>query len=72
LSLTPFAEGRGADTGKEKTVRNFFAVMLIAGATTAAMDAAPAAAEQRCRMEQQCRWVNFKKICHWVRVCRDR
>ena len=22
-----------------------------------------------CRMEQQCHWVNFKKICFWVRVC---
>jgi hypothetical protein len=26
--------------------------------------------EQRCRMEQQCKWKNFKKICIWVRVCR--
>jgi len=23
-----------------------------------------------CRMEQQCRWENFKKICAWVKVCR--
>ena len=23
-----------------------------------------------CRMEQQCRWENFKKICTWVKVCR--
>jgi hypothetical protein len=23
-----------------------------------------------CRMEQQCKWVNFKKICTWVKVCR--
>jgi len=23
-----------------------------------------------CRMEQQCRWENFKKICVWVKVCR--
>jgi hypothetical protein len=23
-----------------------------------------------CRMEQQCRWDNFKKICTWVKVCR--
>ena len=23
-----------------------------------------------CRMEQQCRWENFKKICTYVKVCR--
>lgn len=23
-----------------------------------------------CRMEQQCHWKDFKKICVWVRVCR--
>jgi hypothetical protein len=23
-----------------------------------------------CRMEQQCRWENFKKICTWMKVCR--
>ena len=34
--------------------------------------AAPAGAAQgkTCRMEQQCRWENFKKICTWVKVCR--
>ena len=25
---------------------------------------------KNCRMEQQCRWENFKKICSWVKVCR--
>jgi len=25
---------------------------------------------KNCRMEQQCRWENFKKICTWVKVCR--
>jgi hypothetical protein len=25
---------------------------------------------QNCRMEQQCHWENFKKICTWVKVCR--
>jgi hypothetical protein len=25
---------------------------------------------QVCRMEQQCHWENFKKICTWVKVCR--
>jgi hypothetical protein len=23
-----------------------------------------------CRVEQQCRWENFKKICVYVKVCR--
>jgi hypothetical protein len=27
-------------------------------------------AEPRCRMEKQCRWVNFKKVCTYVKVCR--
>ena len=34
----------------------------------------PAAAEEgkgkTCRMEQQCHWENFKKVCVWVKVCR--
>jgi hypothetical protein len=25
---------------------------------------------KNCRMEQQCHWQNFKKICVWVKVCR--
>jgi hypothetical protein len=25
---------------------------------------------KNCRMEQQCHWENFKKICVWVKVCR--
>jgi hypothetical protein len=29
-----------------------------------------AAQAKTCRMEQQCRWVNFKKICTYVKVCR--
>lgn len=34
---------------------------------------APRAQETRgknCRMEQQCHWKDFKKICVWVKVCR--
>ena len=30
----------------------------------------PAAAEPaNCHMEKQCKWVNFKKICVWTKVC---
>jgi hypothetical protein len=25
---------------------------------------------KNCRMEQQCHWENFKKICVWIKVCR--
>ncbi len=25
---------------------------------------------RNCHLEQQCHWVNFKKICTWVKVCR--
>jgi len=25
---------------------------------------------KNCRIEQQCHWVNFKKICTYVKVCR--
>ena len=32
--------------------------------------AAQEAKAKSCRMEQQCRWVNFKKICTYVKVCR--
>ena len=32
--------------------------------------AGPAAKGQNCRLEKQCRWVNFRQICTYVRVCR--
>jgi hypothetical protein len=52
-------------------MRTLFALALIAGAGTAAFDATPAAAAEHCRMEKQCRWVNFKKVCTYVKVCRE-
>ena len=52
-------------------MRTLFAIVLIAGISAATMDAAPAEAGQHCRMEKQCHWVNYKKICTYVRVCRD-
>jgi len=58
----------------------FLKIMLFAlsiGLTTtiaAAQDAKPRVAPETkgktCRMEQQCHWVNFKKICTYVKVCR--
>lgn len=43
------------------------AVISIYNATGAA---AQEAKGKNCRMEQQCHWENFKKICVWVKVCR--
>ena len=47
----------------------FLSLYLGFGWTTS-----PAVAEEvkakTCRMEQQCRWENFKKICIYVKVCR--
>jgi hypothetical protein len=37
---------------------------------TPALAAAQEAKAKTCRMEQQCRWENFKKICVYVKVCR--
>ena len=39
-------------------------------ALAAAQDAAQDNKTKTCRMEQQCHWENFKKICTWVKVCR--
>jgi hypothetical protein len=45
--------------------------IVVGFATTPSMAAGDAAAKGKsCRMEQQCRWENFKKICTWVKVCR--
>jgi hypothetical protein len=41
---------------------------LMAGALAMGFNAATLAAKQ-CRLEQQCKWKNFKKICVWVKVC---
>jgi hypothetical protein len=53
-------------------------LVLAAGMLVAGLAAGPAIADpepsapkgQNCRMEQQCKWVNFKKVCTWVKVCR--
>jgi hypothetical protein len=40
----------------------------IAAVPTAAVAQEPKG--KTCHMEQQCHWVNFKKICTYVKVCR--
>ena len=52
------------------------ALIIAAGTLVVGFAINPALAEpspqkgQACRMEQQCKWVNFKKVCTWVKVCR--
>jgi hypothetical protein len=50
------------------------AVMLLIYATPGAISQAMAqnvvSPGKNCRMEQQCHWENFKKVCVWVKVCR--
>ena len=51
----------------------FFIATILLGVSTAAVAAQPASPDPKaktCRMEQQCRWENFKKICVYVKVCR--
>ncbi len=43
------------------------AVIVIASPRFAAAQGTSA---KDCRMEQQCHWKDFKKICVWVKVCR--
>ncbi len=43
------------------------ALLAICNATSAS---AQEEKGKNCRMEQQCHWENFKKICVWVKVCR--
>ena len=57
-------------------------LLALAGMLIIALSANPGAAQgsgtaaspdpkgKTCRMEQQCKWVNFKKICTYVKVCR--
>lgn len=46
-------------------------IVLSASPGSAATVAKSAEAKGKtCRMEQQCRWENFKKICVYVKVCR--
>jgi hypothetical protein len=46
------------------------AAALVLLGIAAAPTVAVAQQGKTCRMEQQCHWVNFKKICTYVKVCR--
>jgi hypothetical protein len=43
-------------------------VLLVLGIV--AVPTVASAQAKACRLEQQCHWVNFKKVCTYVKVCR--
>ena len=45
-------------------------VLGIGIGSVPALAAPPDPKEKTCRMEQQCHWENFKKVCVYVKVCR--
>jgi hypothetical protein len=45
-------------------------VLGIGLGLTSTLAAAQESKAKTCRMEQQCHWENFKKICTYVKVCR--
>jgi hypothetical protein len=56
-------------------MRNLTLITLAVALGTASVPIQAKAAQQdqkgkTCRMEQQCHWENFKKVCTYVKVCR--
>ena len=51
-------------------VTALFGVIVLGFALQPTTAAGAAPKGQHCRLEKQCRWVNFKQICYYVRVCR--
>jgi hypothetical protein len=51
-------------------MRHTFLLARVALALVALVNSTSAWAQGKCRMEQQCHWENFKKVCVWVKVCR--
>jgi hypothetical protein len=58
----------------DRNMMRGFSLTMIAIAALACGNSAHAQPQDEkgkvCRMEQQCHWENFKKICTWVKVCR--
>jgi hypothetical protein len=52
------------------TLVTAFVLLAIAIASVPTMAAAQEPKGKTCRMEQQCHWENFKKVCTYVKVCR--
>jgi uncharacterized membrane protein len=47
-----------------------FAIFTLAAIAAPTCVMAQDKSAKTCRMEQQCHWENFKKICVYVKVCR--
>jgi hypothetical protein len=50
--------------------RSLMLAIIMGGMAVGIGASSAPAKENGCRMEQQCKWKNFKKICVWVKVCR--
>jgi hypothetical protein len=48
----------------------FLLVLYLSFSWAPTSAAAQETKTKTCRMEQQCRWENFKRICTYVKVCR--
>ena len=55
-------------------MKRLTAIAIVTLASLSSAMAAPPASPQDkgkvCRVEQQCHWENFKKVCVYVKVCR--
>ena len=65
---------RGSFLEEEKPMKR--CLLLTCGIVALLASHMPASAQaqgakgKNCRMEQQCHWENFKKVCVYVKVCR--
>jgi len=58
---------------KMKRFDHIALAIVMLGLALGAMPAQAATPDPKgktCRMEQQCHWENFKKVCVYVKVCR--
>jgi hypothetical protein len=68
-------EAHDESGGDMRIIISAITVAIVALVTEVQGASAQATATQdqkgkNCRMEQQCHWQDFKKICVWVKVCR--
>jgi len=55
---------------RKVVLTSLVAIVAIGATGVVAPAAAQEVKDKACRMEKQCRWENFKKICVYVKVCR--